>query len=345
VIGRIRVLRRRGAREIRFIDPTFNSHPQFVELLGELARLNRSGRLTFFAELRADTLTPAVADLLVAANVRQIEVGIQSSDPAVLRASGRAPNVQRVLDGIELLAERGLSTTLDVMCGLPKQTTGDIRRTVKRLARVRGGEVQLLHTLLIPGSDLRRLRAHHGLKAQARPPYRVTATPFMTAADMVRVDEFTAALLGRQPDSAARRFVGATLPDLFPEKIFATFDGAGRAGTVAGRQNRRALVFRHDDLFQVREGICATVRAAIRAEPEMLWQFVLNPSREEPLDLVDCLVELIDEFPDHFLDRIHVPRGRTQRVARRVFILLRRNRRYAPSWVAAAEALLSEAFY
>lgn len=345
VIERIRTLRRRGAREIRFIDPTFNARPDFADLLTGISRLNADRGIEFFAELRGDTITPGVADLLAAANVRQIEIGVQSSEYPVLRAVGRPTDADRTFAGIRLLSERGLRTTLDVMCGLPKQTVDDVRRTVDRLAGVKGADVQLLHTLLLPGTPLRGNRARHGLEAQSRPPYRVLSTPEMTVEDMVSADEFAAGRLKRRHDSPARRFVGPPLPDLFPERIRVELGNEASVAGMAGRESRRALILRHDDIFKIRASVLRLVRSVIASEPDMLWQFVLCPLHEEPLDLLDLMIAEIDRGPPHFVDRLHVRRQGTQRVARRVFIQLRRGIRYDRSWCAAAEALLERAFY
>ncbi|MBM4142098.1 MAG: radical SAM protein [Lentisphaerae bacterium] len=345
VVARVRALRRRGAREIRFIDPTFNARPAFHELLRALARLNADGRLSFCAELRADTVTAETAALLAAAGVRAIEIGVQSSDPAVLRAVRRPGRPDRVMPGIARLSRQRLELTLDVMCGLPGQTAADVRATVRRLARVRGGSVQLLDTLLIPGCALRQRRARLGLRAQRRPPYRVVATPAMSAAEMLEAHASAAPFLGGRPDSPARRFVGRRLPDLFRERVIVDLDAPARVPRIGGTENRRALLFRHDRLFAKRAAVCAAVRAAVRAEPDMLWQFVLRPAWEEPLDLLDAMIATIDGFPEHYADRLLVRPPGSRRVSRRVFVLLRRGRGYDPSWTAEAEALLGRAFY
>jgi radical SAM superfamily enzyme YgiQ (UPF0313 family) len=75
---RIRVLRDRGAREIRFVDPTLNAHPFFSRILGSLAGLNKTGPIRFFAEVRAETLLPEQIDILASAGFKEVEVGVQA---------------------------------------------------------------------------------------------------------------------------------------------------------------------------------------------------------------------------------------------------------------------------
>jgi hypothetical protein len=76
----------------------------------------------------------------------------------------------------------------------------------------------------------------------------------------------------------------------------------------------------------------------------MLWQFVVAPRAEEPLDLLDALVGAIRRAPPHIADRYASARTAGLLVSRRVFVRLPR-RRIDPSWVRAAEALLAAAFF
>jgi len=95
VAWRVQQLRAAGAKEVRFVDPTFNARTDFTQLLELLVTINPDRKLGFFAELRADTLTPEQANLLAQSNFLDIEVGVQSTDPTdsenntPIRASGK----------------------------------------------------------------------------------------------------------------------------------------------------------------------------------------------------------------------------------------------------------------
>lgn len=344
VLRRVRVLRERGAREIRFVDPTFNSNPHFEEILAGLAAMNRRRQLRFFAELRAETVTGRQADLLASANFADIEVGVQSRDAAVLRVI-RRPTVLSSLDrGIGLLSSRGIKLTVDVMCGLPGQGMPDLARSVRRAAKIRGARVQFLHTLLLPGTELRARKRALGLCGQDRPPYRVISTRVLSAADIVKAENMARRVTGSATDCPTKRFVGTRLPDLFPERVDVPVEKL--RSPVPGGESRRAVIIRGDDLFSRRRMICGLVGRAIRSEPHALWQFVLSPSTEEPLDLLDAMIAEIDRFSPGYLDRTVVsPHGCGRRASRRVMILLRPGISYDKSWIRAADEFLSGKFY
>ncbi len=335
VLRRVRALRRRGAVEIRFLDPTFNAHPAFDQLLAGLARLNADGSLRFFAEVRADRITDREADLLRAANVREVEVGVQSGDPRVLRRVRRPGRDDALQAGIERLASRGIELTLDVMCGLPGQGLADVQQCLQRLCRVAGARVQLLHTLLLPGCELRARRHSLRLSAQSRPPYRVLRTPHMRAADMAQADVLLAEAAGVQLDSPVRRYVGVRLPDVFADPDTVVL--GARAGLPPGRWLHRAVLVRADCFWSRRQELAAQLGAAVRREPDTVWQFVLCMEAEDPLDVLDAAVGALRRAPSHYLDRLQAA-GR--HVARRLFVKLHGGRRYDPDWIGAAEDLL-----
>lgn len=340
VIERVSVLRSRGAREIRFIDPTFNSNPHFGAIVSALAVLNRDKALRFFAELRAETLTVREATLLAWANFTDIEVGVQSRNRAVLKAVGRPTVLPRLDRGIQFLSARHIRLTIDVMCGLPGQGIQDLSESVRWAAKIPGARVQFLHTLLLPGTDLRAKREVLELRCQDMPPYRVLATGVLSGDDMNKAEANACLVTGTSADSPTRRFVGSRLPDLFGERVVLPLRQPGSA--VPGREARRAVIIRGRDLFSRRGLICRAISTAISAEPHVLWEFVLSPLSEEPLDLLDAMIDEIDRFPATYLDRWVVD-GR--RASRRIMILLRPGGRYGKAWIRAAEDLLAGAFH
>ncbi len=345
VAARIRVLRKRGAKEIRLVDPTFNAHPRFDEILAVLARENRSRKIAFFVEIRADTLTDDQARRLAEAGVAEAEVGIQSTDPAVLRLLHRPLNEARLLRGIEALLRHGIRPTLDFMYALPAQDKQDIQRSLDWLARF-GDAIhpQFLPTLLLPGTELRDRARELGLRAQRLPPYRVQATDRLTARQLAAVEAWANERLGGF-DSPTRRFVGERLPDLFPARTRLTDTRLETFDARQGRSNRQAVILAGAGLFAQRDALADFIRRCVRAEPHSLWQFALEVREEEPLDLFDALIDVFKRLPSHWLDRLVSPPGQRRLCARRLFVKLPRGAALDPAWTAEVEELLAAHFH
>lgn len=357
ILERVRAFKRQGAREIRFIDPSFNSHPAFEAILNRLAdgspcdcRSTCDGRsnchgLNFFAEINADRLTPQQAGLLAAAHFKEIEVGVQSRSLRVLRLIRRPTSLAALDRGIRALLERKIHVTLDLMAGLPGQTGRDIRSSVAWAAHLKGVRVQCLQTLLLPGTEIRRERKRWKLVAEDRPPYAVTATDVLSARHMRSSLAYIQQRIGLALDSPTRVFIGRVLPDLFPENIHVHVSPRWRPQEASGRETRRAIVSHGADLFTCRERIADFIHAAVSREAHILWQFVLAPEREEPLDLLESLIAALRQSPPHLNDRwISLETG-GRMAARRIMLQLQSHRRYDQDWVKAVDTLLRSAFY
>ena len=361
VATRIRILRKRGAREIRLVDPTFNAHPRFDEILDVLTAENRDRAIAFFVEIRADTLTDDQARRLAQAGVAEAEVGIQSTDPNVLKLLHRPLNADRVLRGIEALLRHGIKPTLDFMYALPAQDEHDIQRSLDWLARF-GDTIhpQFLPTLLLPGTELRDRAKELGLRAQRLPPYRVLATDKLSARQLAQVEAWANARLGGF-DSPTRRFVGARLPDLFPCRVRCpvgtpprgvrnagiplTGGRLGEASLPTPSSNRQALILSGSNLFARRSALAALIRRYVLAEPHILWQIILEPQEEEPFDLFDFLITTFLKLPGHWLDRLVSPPGQRRLCARRLFVKIPHGKKFNGAWISDAETLLAAHFH
>ena len=342
VEARIRILRERGAREIRLVDPTFNAHPRFDAVVAAMTRANPGRALRFFVELRAETLTESQARRLAAAGVAEAEVGVQSTDPRVLRVIHRPASLPKIERGLNLLRRHGIRPTVDFMYGLPCQDKDDLQRSLAWLERLPDAHPQFLPALLLPGTELRDRAAGLKLKAQTLPPYRVLATDTLTPAQLADAEHEAACRLGAF-DSPTRRFVGRRLPDLFRDRTAADLTSPRWRPPPGG--NRRALIIAGDNLFARRDAVADLIRRTIRHEPHMLWQFVLEPDGEEPLDLIDHLIDTLRRLPGHWLDRLVSPPGKPRLAARRLMIRLPCHAVFSMAWRDAAETLLETTFH
>ncbi len=339
VAERIRILRKRGAKEIRLVDPTFNAHPRFDEMLKMLRRVNRDKKIAFFVEIRADTLTDEQAKLMAQAGITEAEVGVQSTDPKVLRIIHRPLNEQKVWRGIEALLRHNIKPTVDFMYALPAQDAQDMQRSIDWLARW-GDAIhpQFLPTLLLPGTELRDRAKELGLRAQPLPPYRVLATDTLSFKQLAEVEGIAAEMLGGF-DSPTPRFVGKRLAGLFNPRRVTEGEKDGRTE----EKNRVTLYF--DFAYEQVPRIIETIKASVEREPHILWQFVLNVSEKFPLDIVDELVAVMRRLPSHWLDRLVSPLGQKKMVARRLFIKLAPQAMIDAAWKDETEYVLSEAFH
>ena len=343
IMGRVRILKQRGAKQIRFIDPTFNANPAFRQILEGLKIINKDKHIRFFAELHADRLDQNDIAELADAGFAEVEVGVQSRDKDVLRLIHRPAGIEKLESNIRLMRSAGIKVTVDLMYGLPEQRLEDVVSSFKWAQRFKGTHLQCMQTLILPGTELREMKNRWKIKANERPPYGVQSTSTLSPEDICRIEE----LLNKKQagGSMTKRFVERCLPDLFRERVEVSLESFARDGIINGRTSKRALVFQGQDLYPNIRGILDIVRRAIADEPHMLWQFVLRPDEEEPLDLLKDMINEIRKFPTHWLDHFAHASCWERLAARRIFVHLKKNRSYSHEWIQACETLLEDHFY
>src|SRR5206468_10235471 len=81
ILANLAHARANGAREVYLLDPTLNQRRDFMQFLELLREGNPDGRLELYGELRGEGITPAHAELMRAANFKEVEIGLQSVDP------------------------------------------------------------------------------------------------------------------------------------------------------------------------------------------------------------------------------------------------------------------------
>jgi radical SAM superfamily enzyme YgiQ (UPF0313 family) len=343
ILARIRRFRELGARELRFVDPMLNAHPQFDALIEGMRDINRDGGLACFAEIRADNLRPEQARDLAAAGFREIEVGLQCITPEVLRAVRRPARLDALAENIRTMRDAGILVTLDLMYGLPLQTEAMFLESLEWCRRLGGVRIQAMRTLLLPGTELRATHARYGIPAVSKPPYAVTATAAMPRRTMRRIERCIAESPDLPADYTTPRFTGCRLPGLFPGIIRTTPEGIPDLQLPACSRSRRAVAVSGTHLFRSASSIASLITRAVREDPDSLWQFILEPGTEEPLDLLEALVAVLRRLPASVNDRFTA--AHLHRMAsRRLFIRLRRGVRYDRSWKSACEDYLSSVF-
>lgn len=176
VVAEIVWAQERGITKVHFVEANLNLVPLFWPLMRVLAALNADHHMTFYAELRGEHLTDEVVAALQRANVRYVEVGLQTTNPVALKASHRRTDLSKWAAGTRRLYNYGIEVYLDVILGLPEDTAAGVQATLDFLQRESLGPYDVFTLQVLPGTAVRQQAAQYGLRYQSRPPYYVLET-------------------------------------------------------------------------------------------------------------------------------------------------------------------------
>jgi radical SAM superfamily enzyme YgiQ (UPF0313 family) len=207
----------RGVRAVHFIEANLNLVPLFWPLMRALADLNADKQLTFYAELRGEHLSDEVVAALDRANVRVVEVGLQTANPLALKAAGRRTDLRKWAAGTRRLYAHQIEVYLDVILGLPADDAAGVAQTLAFIEQEDLGPYDIFTLQVLPGTAVRQQAAEYGLVYQERPPYYVLATDRLDYNQLRRLRRQLKRGVGLDPDAvegvpAPRRDALAPLP-------------------------------------------------------------------------------------------------------------------------------------
>jgi len=199
ILAELAWAREHGLTRIHLIDATFNLLPNFTQIGQAIAAINADGRLSLYAELRAEHLDAEQVALLAAAGFRTVEVGLQSATPAVLRAVRRPTHLEKFRRGVRLLRDQGIEVFIDLILGLPEETPETFRATLDWLEANDLRPFDVFTLQLLPNTQLRAEATRRGLLYQQAPPYYVTSTPTLSFSDLKTLRQEALSRTGGEP--------------------------------------------------------------------------------------------------------------------------------------------------
>jgi anaerobic magnesium-protoporphyrin IX monomethyl ester cyclase len=193
------ILMAQGARTVKLVDRTFNfSATRANEIWAIILGGNRTSRYHF--EIAADLLTDENFRLLrsVPPGMFRFEIGVQSGEDETLERVGRSSDLARLFANVQRLRdETGVVVHLDLVAGLPGEDFAGFLRSLQRLfdlltadSRSAGIECHIQVELLkvLKGSPMRKIAAEENYSFSGAPPYRVLRTPWLSYAEICRID-------------------------------------------------------------------------------------------------------------------------------------------------------------
>ncbi|MBE2252367.1 MAG: B12-binding domain-containing radical SAM protein [Myxococcus sp.] len=331
----VRGLRERGAKELSFLDPTFNHRPDFELVLEALIRANPNRELSFFAEVRPEGLSAKHAAMLAQAGFTRLELGLQSVSAKTLKRVKRGGNPAMVAAAAKLMRSEGIDLLLDLIVGLPGDTADDVARGVDYLEKHQlGAFAQVFALFVLPGTAMRDTALEDGLVFEPEPPYRIIRTATMDERAIADALSDAEARLGRRLEARPRPHLvdAGPLNDVFRLDLD-TATGEERALAARAGAQQVALWLEADDLFERRAAAREAIAARQAIDPYATLDVVLVPRAPFPLDLLDVLTAQLAAGTKHYETRARAHRSGGD--VARLSVVLSASAVFPEDWVEA----------
>jgi radical SAM superfamily enzyme YgiQ (UPF0313 family) len=177
--------------QVFVLDSTFNQHPAeakaILRMIGRFAR-----HIHFHFEVRSEFLDREMAQLFSKITC-SLQIGLQSSNPQVLRQVHRHLDQADLVAKVGLLNEAGAIFGFDLIYGLPDDSYDGFAESIDFALALAPNHLDIFPLAILPGTKLAERAPELGLIYTAAPPYTVTATPTFPAAAMVQASKLAAA--------------------------------------------------------------------------------------------------------------------------------------------------------
>lgn len=186
-------LHRRGARNFKFVDRTFNLKIDVSLRILQFFLDRLSDDLFLHFEVVPDHLPERLKAMIARfpPGVLQFEIGIQSFNGEVQqRISRRQDNAKAEANLRWLVDHANAHLHADLIFGLPGETLASFAAGFDRLVRMRPHEIQLGILKRLRGTPIARHSLEHGMVYDPAPPYTVRQTAVVDADTMRRFARF-----------------------------------------------------------------------------------------------------------------------------------------------------------
>ena len=183
----------RGARNLRFVDRTFNLKVAVSERILEFFLERMDDNLFMHFELIPDHLPELLKQTIVRfpPGALHFEIGIQTFNPEVQSRISRRQDDTQAEANIRWLREASNALIhVDLIAGLPGEDIKSFGRGFDRLHALNPHEIQVGILKRLRGAPIERHTEAHQLRFNPDAPYNVLATDCIPFVDMQRISRF-----------------------------------------------------------------------------------------------------------------------------------------------------------
>jgi len=190
-LGRVRkeleMIRDFGVSQVFVLDPTFNVNKKRVmTILDWIMELTPS--TYYYFEVRTEFLDEESAAAFASIPCT-LQIGLQSSDPEVLRLMNRHFDPDSFREKVALLSNAGVSFGLDLIYGLPGDTLAGFRNSLNYTIAMEPNHLDLFPLAVLPGTVLFERKEELRIHSDVNDPYLILDSDRFSAAEMKTADE------------------------------------------------------------------------------------------------------------------------------------------------------------
>lgn len=190
VLRELRYFLDRDVKQVKLVDRTFNYDAERALAIWEYLINNDNGITNFHFEIRGDLIDICQTELLAKARkgLFQLEIGIQSMNPAVLSAVNRNSETDRLSDNILKLKSLGnIHLHTDLIAGLPLEDHRSFGKSFDAAYCLGADELQVGFLKVLKGTQIEREKEKYGILCRDKAPWEIIRNSHISPGELVKI--------------------------------------------------------------------------------------------------------------------------------------------------------------
>ena len=219
----LKMLLNTKAKQIKFVDRTFNAdYRRSMEIIQYIVENNKSN-MTIHFEITADIINDEFVNFIgkMPVNMFQFEMGVQSLNEDTLFEINRHMDKGRFTRVVsEIGKNRNVHMHLDLIAGLPYEDFESFKKSFDGIHSLNAEKIQLGFLKVLKGTKIYKDIEKHWIKYTKKPPYEVISTKYMSLEDLLmlkNIEELVDKYYNEKYFSNSLKYI---INNLFPESAF-----------------------------------------------------------------------------------------------------------------------------
>lgn len=170
-------------RNVFVLDPTFNLNRERAKEILKLLIDRAPAHMHFTFEIRAELLDSEMAELFGTLNC-SLQIGLQSSNPEILKTINRDFNSEDFSKHVKLLTATGAAYGFDIIIGLPGDSLKTFRETVNYAVSLMPSNIDCFTLSLLPATELALKEKEYGYKTASDIEKTIVSSPTFPSEDI-----------------------------------------------------------------------------------------------------------------------------------------------------------------
>ena len=257
------------ARQIKFIDRTFNAdYKRSMEIMKFIVE-NNINNMTIHFEITADIINEEFLDFLrdMPVNMFQFEIGVQSLNNDTLCEINRHMNIDKLYNVINTIGKNNnIHMHLDLIAGLPYENYESFKKSFDGIHQLNAEKIQLGFLKVLKGTKIYFDKEKHNIKYRKIAPYEVICTKYIHIKDILKLKRIEELVDKYYNEKYFEKSMEYVMKNLFNESSFEFYESFSD-------------YWQENDLYKVshsRKKLYEILYSYIESEEKLTDEFISN---------------------------------------------------------------------